>query len=500
MFVYKTVMNAWVIYSRAAAVITGILNGVQMAYRSVVLGSAAATSAMAFSQGAAATSAGIFAVVLKLASKAANSLRNANIGATASLVALTVAQWAFNGAAIANPIGLIIMAIAAAVAALIALVVLIVKNWDKITEAVTRAFVWLKAFFASLGGSIKKAVEPVINWVKSVWASVTDFFKSIWDGAVSFFKNLWNSVVTFFSGIWNAITEKVASVANWFGGVWQAVTGAFSAAWMWVSDLFMSIWDGIKAKISAFVDWLKPIIDAIVGAFKPIVDFIGGIIDGIGSAFSDAADAGDAALAAYDKANKKTNEAAVVVEEAAPPTAVPAYTAFDESAFGVDPAAFASGGGKSKGGQSKLHGVVDISGGASIPGLGDSPTRTTTGGASGSVTAENTAMMSILNVIRHIDTSVSQIVRAASAPPTSAMTPNFPPMYLGGASESEGADYANPRNMPVITQGERIAHSLQERRETVAIEVSAARGTDARIIKAPRNVDIELVSSGGNYA
>jgi len=44
----------------------------------------------------------------------------------------TAAQWAFNAALTANPIGVIIMA----VAALIALIVIPAKNWNKITTAI----------------------------------------------------------------------------------------------------------------------------------------------------------------------------------------------------------------------------------------------------------------------------------------------------------------------------------------------------------------------------
>ena len=67
---------------------------------------------------------------------------------------------------------------------------------------------------------------------------------------------------------------------------------------------------------------------------------------------------------------------------------------------------------------------------------------------------------------------------------------------MGG---DEGAnDYHNPRNVSPITQAERTAYSFSERRETVVIEVAAEKGTAARIVRAPRDVDIRLVTSGSN--
>lgn len=55
---------------------------------------------------------------------------------------VTVAQWAWNVAMTANPIGLIIVG----VGALIAGIVLLIKNWDKVTEAVGKAIEKLKMF------------------------------------------------------------------------------------------------------------------------------------------------------------------------------------------------------------------------------------------------------------------------------------------------------------------------------------------------------------------
>jgi TP901 family phage tail tape measure protein len=508
---------------------------------------------------------GIWSFVMKIADKIQKSLIGKAIGHTIALGAqtiataamavatgtATVAQLAFNTALTASPIGPIIVAIAALVGIIVALIagiIFLIKNWDKVTKAVKRAFVWLGGFFSSLGNSIKKAIEPIIIWFKTVWddavsffktvwSSVADFFKSVWDGVASFFKTIWDSVSNFFKGIWDAIYEKVASVAKWFNDIWQTVTGAFSAAWIWVSNLFSSIWDGIKEKISSFVDWLKPVIDNIVNAFKPIVDFIGGVIDGISSAFSDATKAGDAALAAYDEANKKTSEAATVVKNADPPTTA-IDKAIDEMAreYGltIDMSDFTTLDGAS--GKSKLHGVVDISGGAlSVPGLTNTPTSTVTDGTviNTPQITEHAALLSILNVVKHIDGGVTEIVKmpAPQITATGGVVVNTPqisesaallsifniikhidvnvaemvriprPQSVNTASQAQydgEAGEVNPRDFAPVTQADRVAYSLREQRETVVIEVAAARGTEARVVRAPRDIDIRLVRSGAN--
>jgi TP901 family phage tail tape measure protein len=132
-------------------------------------------------------------------------------------------------------------------------------------------------------------------------------------------------------------------------------------------------------------------------------------------------------------------------------------------------------GGTVTGGLSKLRGVVDVSGGpaGAAEAIGravDSavpadPTRTVTqfvDSATPDLLTRN--VIDIADILRHIDTT------------------------LGG----------DPRGIAPVTQAEQTAYSLQERRETVGIEVSAAKGTEARITRAPRDINIELVSSGSN--
>jgi hypothetical protein len=132
-------------------------------------------------------------------------------------------------------------------------------------------------------------------------------------------------------------------------------------------------------------------------------------------------------------------------------------------------------GGTVTGGLSKLRGVVDVSGGpvGAAEAMGravDSavpadPTRTVTQFADSATPDLLTRnVIDIADILRHIDTT------------------------LGG----------DPRSIAPVTQAERTAYILQERRETVGIEVSAARGTEARITRAPRDINIELVSSGSN--
>ena len=160
--------------------------------------------------------------------------------------------------------------------------------------------------------------------------------------------------------------------------------------------------------------------------------------------------------------------------------------------------------------KNKLRGVLDISGGAAaLPSFDGASAGTASSGAgAGATPGANTAAIlatvtGIAALLKSIDGNVTAITsRTATAigaadlpsigsPPTATIT--------GGhrlAGNAEGTDSA--RNIAPVSQGERIAYSLIERRETLAVEVSAARGSEARIIRAPRDIDIELINLGGN--
>lgn len=73
----------------------------------------------------------------------------------------TAAQWALNIALNANPIGLIVIAIAA----LIGIIVLVVKHWDEITAAVKRFRDWLMK------------VLPIVDYMRDKWELLTASFK-----------------------------------------------------------------------------------------------------------------------------------------------------------------------------------------------------------------------------------------------------------------------------------------------------------------------------------
>ncbi len=78
---------------------------------------------------------------------------------------VAAAQWLWNAAISANPIGLIILAIVAFGAAVFGLVKLVVANWDTIKEKTIAIFTNIKDFFVGIWANIKNVFATTINWM-----------------------------------------------------------------------------------------------------------------------------------------------------------------------------------------------------------------------------------------------------------------------------------------------------------------------------------------------
>ena len=129
--------------------------------------------------------------------------RAAQIAFAAAAKVMAAAQWALNAAMSANPIGLVIVAIAA----LIAIGVLLYRNWDTIREKVLA----LWGSFSEKFPAIAEIVRNYIGQVIEIWEKVKKTFSSI----IDFVKNV-------FAGEWGAAWE---SIKDAFGNAFGALVG-----------------------------------------------------------------------------------------------------------------------------------------------------------------------------------------------------------------------------------------------------------------------------------
>jgi len=234
--------------------------------------------------------------------------------------AYTAAQWLLNAALNANPISLIVVAIAALVAALVLAYNksetfrgIIEAAWSGIQSVIGVVVDWFQSYllpvFEAVWEGIKIAVWVVVTAIavyiealKAVLQGIADFIltyvwpyiQQAWDGIKAGAQVLWG----YMQQAWDGIKAAIQAVSDW---VSSYIVPALAAAWNGIKagvDLLWSgiqaAWNGIKAAASTVVGWfqsyVQPVLDAVWKGIKAGADLllsgIRAVWDGIKAAAS----------------------------------------------------------------------------------------------------------------------------------------------------------------------------------------------------------------------
>ena len=204
----------------------------------------------------------------------------------AAVIQLVGAKQAITNAIMAaNPIGLIIAAIAALVAAFIYLWnnneefrEFWINLWEKLKEVCGAAWEAIKEFFAVAWEYIKAIWDVVAPYFAMVWDNIKaifSFVKSVlsgdFQGAWDAIKRIWDNVKPYFQAAWDFIKSIFAKVGDWFSekfsDAWEKVKAPFKK----VGEFFGGIWDTIKQKFSTIGTKIG---EAIGGAFKTAINAV----------------------------------------------------------------------------------------------------------------------------------------------------------------------------------------------------------------------------------
>lgn len=209
------------------------------------------------------------------------------VATTVATKAAALAQKAFNLVLKANPIGLIITAIAALVAGLI---------WF-FTQTELGQAIW-----ANFTQFLTEAWANITTFLTEAWTNISSFFTTVWTNISSFFTNTWNNIVATARAVAIAIAIAIINVvtnvqATW-NAVWSAVSGFFSRIWSGIVSAATGFMSSVKSKFTAVTDFVKGIPLKIVGFFAGMASklissgraLIQGFLDGIMAGFNKAKD------------------------------------------------------------------------------------------------------------------------------------------------------------------------------------------------------------------
>lgn len=194
----------------------------------------------------------------------------------------------------ANPIVLIIAAIAAIGVALY----MLYQKSEEFRAFVDAAWQFIQQVIAAAVDALRPVFDAFIAVIRDVWdviIGIKDFIVGVftgdwqqaWNGIKEIFSGVWNLIIDYFKYVWEVI-KLVATAA------WTVVIAGLSAAWNWVAGIFHSVWDGIVGyytwvwntvvnAASNGMNWIKGIIDSVTGTISNVWN---DAWDGIGSFFS----------------------------------------------------------------------------------------------------------------------------------------------------------------------------------------------------------------------
>ena len=182
---------------------------------------------------------------------------------------------ALNATMLANPIVLIIAAIAALVAAFIYLWntneefrQFWINLWEDIKEIAITVWEALKAFFSAAWEAIKATAE-------TIWNALATFFTGLWEGIKNTFTTVVNAISTFLTTMWNTIKTVAETVWNaistFFTTIWTAIKTVVTTVVTAISTFLTTAWNTIKTTITTVLNAIKSVFETIWNAIKTAI-------------------------------------------------------------------------------------------------------------------------------------------------------------------------------------------------------------------------------------
>ena len=205
--------------------------------------------------------------IMTWAPKIVSGVQNV-IGIGSKLMGGLKALWAV---IMANPIVLIVAAIAAAVAAFI-------YFWNTSEE--------FRNFWIGLWEAIKTAVSTVVQAIATFF---TETIPAAFNSFVEFFQGLWEGVKTFFSGIWEGMKEIVSTawetiknvvqvaimaIGEFFSAALTIITLPFQFIWENCKEIITTAWEAIKTAVSTALEAIKTAISTAWEAVKTVTSTV----------------------------------------------------------------------------------------------------------------------------------------------------------------------------------------------------------------------------------
>lgn len=204
-------------------------------------------------------------------------------------LAATAVQAAFNLVLAANPIMLVVIAIAALVAGLVYFFTqtttgkeiwadftkFLTSSWDGFTKFIGKAWADIKKAFDDGVKQASKFMDDCNKNVTKAWDGILKFFgeipgktKAVFNGAGEWLKSAGDNIM---KGLKSGAEIAWATVIGWITGLQEKVTGVFNGAGDWLKNAGGQLLNGLWSGISDKVGWLK---SQVEGVGRNVIDAV----------------------------------------------------------------------------------------------------------------------------------------------------------------------------------------------------------------------------------
>lgn len=216
---------------------------------------------------------------------------------------------ALNTTMLANPIFLIIAAIAALVAAFIYLWnncdgfrKFWIDLWGNVKQIAITVWNAIKSFFSAVWEGIKAVFTTVLGAIKTLVTTYFNFYKTIIETVLNVIKTViitvWNAIKGVFTTVFNVIKTIITTQFNIYKtiietvlnviktvvtNVWDTIKTVVTTVMNAIKTVFTTVWNAIKSIISAVVSGIKGL---ITGDFTAVKNSITTIMNTIKSTIS----------------------------------------------------------------------------------------------------------------------------------------------------------------------------------------------------------------------
>lgn len=240
---------------KAYAAIAAVVRTVQAALNSTLLLSVVAWIRTTAATVAASVAAAYHAVVSRIVA--------------AATAIWTGIQWLFNVALLANPIGIVVVAIIA----LIAIIVVIATKTDWFQQAWKWAWGGIKAAALAVWDWMKNTLWPGI---KGVWEWLTSFISANVTAIKNIFNSIWNAilaVIGFFTRLRDGVLGKLGELLNFIRGIPGMIGDA-------LGNIGGLLYDKGKSLVQGFINGIKAMFGSVRNTASNLIGMVTDFLPG----------------------------------------------------------------------------------------------------------------------------------------------------------------------------------------------------------------------------